>query len=122
MNPAGCRLFNEGVLEPVNKILDWHGRKIRLNVLNQPDVSYLVLHKLNRQQQSMQQLEQQRREIESLQSQLRQERELRAIRENFTAMLAHEFGTPLSIIRAKSSLFSTYPDRLSTTQLAQYFL
>lgn len=117
-----CQLFNEGVLEMVNKLLGWHDRKIRLSVLKQPQVDCVMPHKLNRQQQSMQQLERQRLEIESLQSQLREEHELRAKRENFTAMIAHEFGTPLSIIRGKSDYFGSHIDQISKTQFTQYFL
>jgi signal transduction histidine kinase len=70
---------------------------------------------------SIQQVEQLQLEIKSLQTQLNQERMLKAARENFTAMIAHEFGTPLSIIRAKSSLFSANPDRATKPQLAQFF-
>ena len=105
-------LFDRGALELVNKMFDWHDRKIRFGILKKLPMNGAMPHKLNRQQQL---------EIESLQTQLRQERELRAMRESFTAMIAHEFGTPLSIIRAKSSLFSSHPDRLSNTQRALYF-
>jgi signal transduction histidine kinase len=117
-----CQLFNEGVLKMVNKLLGWHDRNIRLSVLKQPQVDCVMPHKFNHQDHLMQQLEQQRLEIESLQNQLRQEHELRAIRANFTAMIAHEFGTPLSIIRAKSDYFGTHIDQISKTQFTQYFL
>jgi signal transduction histidine kinase len=120
MTLMACKLFNEGVLELVNKMLGWHDRKIRLSVLKKQHMDCVMPRKFNRQDQPMQPLEQQRLEIESLQNQLRQERELRAMRENFTAMIAHEFGTPLSIIRAKSSLLGNHTDRLSKPQLAQY--
>jgi signal transduction histidine kinase len=108
-------------LELVKKMLDWYNRKVRLSGLNRRNKNGVPLPRLHYHPQSEEQLERLQSEIESLQTQLRQERALRAARENFTAMIAHEFGTPLSIIRAKSSLFSANPDRFSKMQIAQHF-
>lgn len=131
VNPAARLLLGEGALELMNKVLDWpfedgavvdwRERQIRLSVLKMPRANCLILHDLDHQERARQQIKQQRLEIESLRSQLRQERELRASRENFTAMIVHEFGTPLSVIRAKSGLLSGYLDRMTKEQIAQHF-
>jgi signal transduction histidine kinase len=100
-------------------MLNWNDGKIRVSVPEKTRVNDVMLHKLIH---VHEQSRRQRLEIETLQSQLRQERELRAVRENFTAMIAHEFGTPLSVIRAKNSLLTTYLDPISKPQIAQQFV
>src|SRR5690349_7730639 len=100
-------------------MLNWNDGKIRVSVPEKARVNDVMLHKLIH---VHEQSRRQRLEIERLQNQLRQERELRAVRENFTAMIAHEFGTPLSVIRAKNSLLTTYLDPISKPQIAQQFV
>jgi signal transduction histidine kinase len=101
-------------------IVNWHEHKIRLSILAMPSANCVMLNDLNETGQSIQLVEPQGN-IEQYRNQLRHGHELRTARENFTVMIAHEFGTPLSVIRAKSSLLSTHLDRLSKDQIAQHF-
>lgn len=66
------------------------------------------------------QVKRQQEEIETLRDALCQEGELWAARATLTAMIAHEMGGPLSLIRARSSLLSKRLEQFSREKIIQF--
>lgn len=93
--------------------------RVRTEIMGNSCANCVVLHNMNTQQLERE-VERQRKEIEFLRSELKKERETSVLKERFTALIAHEFGTPLSVIRAKSELLNNHLERLSREKISQY--
>jgi signal transduction histidine kinase len=81
-----------------------------------PAINYVIVLTMTQQDE----LASQSQEIEALRAELQRERELRLTKSSFTAMIAHEFGTPLSVIRAKNDLLSMHLDQFPKERIIQY--
>lgn len=99
--------FEDGTVIEVND------RSIRLDTIKTDYAGYVMLYDLSIQKQYEQKIEQLNREIKALQIQLQQKHELLTVNEKFAALIAHEFGTPISDIRMKSYLLKKHQDQLS---------
>lgn len=89
----------------------------QMHVLNTLGSWCLSLFGIKSRKYLTEQIEQQRQEIEKLQSIIHREQALMSIKGSLTSAVAHEFGTPLSAIRMKTSILSKYLDKLSTENI-----
>lgn len=95
-------------------------RRVRPEITEISCANCVLVHSMKGQEQLEREVERQRKEIESLRSELKKERETSVLKERFTALIAHEFGTPLSVIRAKSDILDNHLERLSREKISQY--
>ncbi|MCI0347947.1 MAG: HAMP domain-containing histidine kinase, partial [Acidobacteriales bacterium] len=124
MNPMVEVLLAEQAVEMMNKPLDWplvdgtiinvDDRQIRVEIMETAHANCVLLHDVTPQEQH------EREEIEVLRSELKKSHEIGILKERFTAMIAHEFGTPLSVIRAKSDILNNHLERLPRAKISQY--
>jgi signal transduction histidine kinase len=130
MNSAAEELLGEKAADFVNGILErsfedgviitFNDRSIRLDTLKTDLSNYVLLYDLSIQKRLEQQVEQLNQEIESLRGKLQQKHDLLTVNEKFAAIIAHEFGTPISDIRLKSYLLKKQQDQLSGEKITEH--
>jgi signal transduction histidine kinase len=126
MTPAVEALLGERALHMMNKFVEWplvdgtelniSDRRIRLEVMETPQSNCILLYDVTAQEE----LEREWKDIEVLRQELKMAREISVLKERLTAMIAHEFGTPLSVIRAKCDLLDNHIERLPREKVSQY--
>jgi signal transduction histidine kinase len=91
------------------------GRSVQLSIMKTTLASYVTLTDLSTRQQAAAQAV----EIDTLRADLKKAQELLAVKEKFTALIAHDFGTPITGIRLQNDILKNHLDSLSQESVAQ---
>ena len=117
MNKPWNRPLNDGA------VIDLDGHSIQLAIMKTSLASYVMLKDLDAKEQLGQQAASQAMQIEVLQGDLKKAQELLSAKEKFTALIAHDFGTPITGIRLQSDILkkhlNTLPQEAITQRLEQ---
>ncbi len=129
MNAEAKKLFGDSTMDLMNKpwnqplkdgtVIDVDGRRLQLAIMKTTLVSYVTLNDLSVKERWEQQAAAQAVEIETLQSGLKKAQELLAVKEQFTALIAHDFGTPITGIRLQSDILKKHLGSLSPEAITQ---
>ena len=129
MNAAAEQLLGKPATSCVNmkwnwplkdgSVVDVHGHNIQLDIMRTKFAHYVMLHDLNVKEQIGEQAAAQASEIAMLQNELKKSHELLAVKEKFTALIAHDFGTPITGIRLQSDILKKHIGGLSQESVTQ---
>jgi len=126
MNAAAEHLLGNNVIDFINNwqpmsdqtIIDFNHRSIRVDTLKTNQATYLMLFDENAP--NGKHAEPPRREIKSARPEPKRANDLISIKAKSTAMIAHQFGTPISAIRLKSYLLKKHLDSLSKARITEH--
>ncbi len=129
MNSAAEKLLGDRAINLIDKpwdrplkdgaVIDLGGHRVQLAIMKTPLASYVMLNDLSITEQLERQVVTQALEIQTLQSELKKTQELLAVKERFTALIAHDFGTPITSIRLQSDILKNYLGSLSQEAITQ---
>ncbi|MBA3871127.1 MAG: HAMP domain-containing histidine kinase [Anaerolineae bacterium] len=125
MNAEAEKLLGDSRVNLVNKpwdrplqdgaVIDMDGRSVQLSIMKTTLASYVMLKDLSVCQQAATQAV----EIDRLQGDLKKSQELLAVKEKFTALIAHDFGTPITGIRLQNDILKNHLGSLSQESITQ---
>lgn len=129
MNTAAEKLLGDSTTNLVDKlwdrplkdgaVIDLDGHRVQLAIMKTPLANYVMLNDLSITERFEQQVATQALEIQTLQSELKKTQERLAVKERFTALIAHDFGTPITGIRLQSDILKKYRGSLSQEAITQ---
>jgi len=129
MNTEAERLLGIGKMHLMNKpwnqplkdgtLINVDGRSIQLAVTKTSLASYVTLNDLTVQDGFGKELLAQSLKIEGLQSDLKKAQELIAMKEQYTALIAHDFGNPITSIRLQNDILRKHLATLSAEAITQ---
>jgi signal transduction histidine kinase len=129
MNAAAEQLLKDTATSYVNMkwnwplkdgaVIDLQGHNIQLDIMKTKFAHYVMLHDLSAKEQSEQQVAAQALEIATLENELKKAHELLAVKEKFTALIAHDFGTPITGIRLQSDILKKHLSSLTQESIVQ---
>ncbi len=129
MNAAAEILLRNPAISFLNKkwnwplkdgaVIDLDGRNIQLDIMKTKFAHYVMLRDINTKEALEQQAVAQAAEIDMLQSNLKKVQEILAAKERFTALIAHDFGTPITGIRLQSEILKKHFGTLSQESITQ---
>ena len=122
MNSAAQRLLGENVLDFINKLLstsghtviDINNRRIRVDTLKTDQATYLMLFEDSAHAPGEQSIDTYKRAAEAPPP------DLTTVRAKSTALIAHQFATPISAVRLKNYLLKKHLDSLSSERIAEH--
>lgn len=100
-------------------VIDLHGHNIRLDIMKTKFAHYVMLRKLSVKERPGGQATVLAIEIETLQNELKKAHELLDMKEKFAALIAHEFGTPITGIRLQSDMLKKHLGSISQEAITQ---
>jgi len=114
-------LLNKPWNQPLNDgaVIDMDGRSIQLAIMKTTLASYVMLNDLTLKEQLGQQAAAQVMEMNALRNDLKKSQELLAVKEQFTALIAHDFGTPMTGIQLQSDIMKKHLASLSPESIIQ---
>ncbi|MEO8394296.1 MAG: HAMP domain-containing sensor histidine kinase, partial [Chloroflexota bacterium] len=122
MNTAAEQLLGANVIDFIsnwqsmreNSVIDFNNRNIRVDTLKTDQATYLMLFD-DRTHVPVEQV------LEAHPQELKQPaQDLMAVKAKSTAMIAHQFGTPISAVRLKSYLLKKHLDSLSKERITEH--
>jgi signal transduction histidine kinase len=129
MNAAAEQLLGKPATSYVNMKWNWplkdgavvevQGHNVQLDIMKTKFAHYVMLHDLSVKEQIGEQAAAQASEIAMLQNELKKAHELLAVKEKFTALIAHDFGTPITGIRLQSDILKKHLGGLSQESITQ---